>query len=42
MTAVAAFVGLAATTAAAAPDFPCKTAKLIVPWKAGGGTHVIF
>ncbi len=21
---------------------PCSTAKLIVPWKAGGGTHVIF
>jgi tripartite-type tricarboxylate transporter receptor subunit TctC len=20
----------------------CKTAKLIVPWKAGGGTHIIF
>ena len=25
-----------------AADIPCKTAKLIVPWKAGGGTHVIF
>ena len=21
---------------------PCSTAKLIVPWKAGGGTHVLF
>jgi tripartite-type tricarboxylate transporter receptor subunit TctC len=42
MTAAATFVGLAATTAAAAPNIPCKTAKLIVPWKAGGGTHVIF
>lgn len=21
---------------------PCQTAKLIVPWKAGGGTHIIF
>jgi len=42
MTAVAAVVGMAATTAAAAPNIPCKTAKLIVPWKAGGGTHVIF
>jgi tripartite-type tricarboxylate transporter receptor subunit TctC len=26
----------------AAPNIPCSTAKLIVPWKAGGGTHVIF
>ena len=25
------------TTAKAAPKIPCKTAKLIVPWKAGGG-----
>ncbi len=25
-----------------AADIPCKTAKLIVPWKAGGGTHVLF
>ena len=38
----------AATTAmlAAAPsqaaDIPCDTAQLIVPWAAGGGTHVIF
>ena len=30
------------TTAQAAPKIPCKTAKLIVPWKAGGGTHVLF
>jgi len=27
---------------ASAADVPCETAKLIVPWKAGGGTHVIF
>lgn len=27
---------------AQAASIPCKTAKLIVPWKAGGGTHVIF
>ena len=26
----------------AAPKIPCSTAKLIVPWKAGGGTHVLF
>lgn len=25
-----------------AADIPCDTARLIVPWKAGGGTHVIF
>lgn len=25
-----------------AAEPPCSTAKLIVPWKAGGGTHVIF
>jgi len=25
-----------------AADIPCDTAKLIVPWKPGGGTHVIF
>ena len=27
---------------ASAANIPCKTAKLIVPWKAGGGTHVLF
>ena len=31
-----------AGTGASAADFPCSTAKLIVPWKAGGGTHIIF
>jgi tripartite-type tricarboxylate transporter receptor subunit TctC len=44
------FVGLAAATltaavissGAAAADIPCGTAKLIVPWGAGGGTDVIF
>ena len=30
------------TSVASAADIPCKTAKLIVPWKAGGGTQVIF
>ncbi len=40
---VMALAGLMAPTAAqAAPKIPCKTAKLIVPWKAGGGTHVLF
>ncbi len=28
--------------AAAAAKIPCSTAKLIVPWKAGGGTDIIF
>jgi len=42
MTAVAAFVGLAAGSAAAAPNIPCKTAKLIVPWKAGGGRQAVI
>ncbi|MDJ0895263.1 MAG: tripartite tricarboxylate transporter substrate binding protein [Alphaproteobacteria bacterium] len=28
--------------AAQALDLPCRTAKLIVPWGAGGGTDVIF
>jgi len=27
---------------ASAAKIPCSTAKLIVPWKAGGGTHVLF
>lgn len=31
-----------ATVSASAAEVPCSTAKLIVPWKAGGGTHVIF
>jgi tripartite-type tricarboxylate transporter receptor subunit TctC len=35
-------IALAPMQASAAADIPCKTAKLIVPWKAGGGTHIIF
>lgn len=35
-------LAFAPTQASAAADIPCKTAKLIVPWKAGGGTHIIF
>jgi tripartite-type tricarboxylate transporter receptor subunit TctC len=35
-------IALAPGQAAAAPNLPCSTAKLIVPWKAGGGTHIIF
>ena len=38
--AVAAFTPSAAEAAGTAPK--CSTAKLIVPWKAGGGTQVIF
>ncbi len=30
------------TPAQAAVSIPCTTAKLIVPWGAGGGTHVLF
>ncbi len=37
----AAFSVLGASSALA-QKIPCSTAKLIVPWKAGGGTHVIF
>ncbi len=39
---VALAVGVTLSGAAQAADIPCKTAKLIVPWKAGGGTHVLF
>ena len=38
----AAFLALSVTGAIAAPDIPCGTAKLIVPWGAGGGTDIIF
>ena len=34
-----AMLGAAPSNAA---DIPCDTAQLIVPWAAGGGTHVIF
>ncbi|MBO6521773.1 MAG: tripartite tricarboxylate transporter substrate binding protein [Rhodospirillales bacterium] len=40
--AVSAFTAFAPGNAHAAPEFSCSTAKLIVPWKAGGGTAVIF
>ncbi len=35
-------VAASVSTTAHAADIPCDTAKLIVPWKAGGGTHIIF
>ncbi|MCH8196611.1 MAG: tripartite tricarboxylate transporter substrate binding protein, partial [Proteobacteria bacterium] len=42
-TGVAVVMALApAGPASAAPEFPCRTAKLIVPWGPGGGTGVIF
>jgi len=33
---------LAVSGPALAVEIPCDTAQLIVPWKAGGGTHVLF
>ena len=39
---IAALAVVLATVPAQSADFRCSTAKLIVPWKAGGGTHVIF
>ncbi|NNF79735.1 MAG: tripartite tricarboxylate transporter substrate binding protein [Rhizobiales bacterium] len=41
-TLAAAAFAVAGNTSASAADIPCDTAQLIVPWKAGGGTHVIF
>ncbi len=38
----AAALAVSGTMAASAAEIPCDTARLIVPWKAGGGTHVIF
>jgi tripartite-type tricarboxylate transporter receptor subunit TctC len=38
----AAALAVSGTMAARAAEIPCSTARLIVPWKAGGGTHVIF
>ncbi len=40
--AAAAVTIVAGAAPAGAVTLPCNTAKLIVPWKAGGGTHVIF
>lgn len=39
---IAAFGMSAPAPAEAATELSCDTAQLIVPWKAGGGTHVIF
>lgn len=38
----AAAIALAGLGSATAQDIPCDTAKLIVPWAPGGGTHIIF
>ena len=38
----AAALAVLAATPAQSAEIPCETAQLIVPWKAGGGTHVIF
>jgi tripartite-type tricarboxylate transporter receptor subunit TctC len=35
-------LGFGQERAEAATELSCDTAQLIVPWKAGGGTHVIF
>ncbi|MCG8511501.1 MAG: tripartite tricarboxylate transporter substrate binding protein [Rhodospirillales bacterium] len=37
-----AFAAAMAPTGVKAADIPCGTAKLIVPWGAGGGTDVLF
>ncbi len=44
MTMTAAAFGLAGIVAApaAAADIPCSTARVIVPWKAGGDTDIVF
>ncbi len=39
---IAAAMAAMAVAPAQAVEFPCRTAKLIVPWGAGGGTGVIF
>ncbi len=39
---IGAFSVMTPTSVDAAPKFTCSTAQLIVPWKAGGGTHILF
>ncbi|MEM9139895.1 MAG: tripartite tricarboxylate transporter substrate binding protein [Pseudomonadota bacterium] len=39
---VAGVFAVAAPAPSQAAELSCDTAQLIVPWKAGGGTHVIF
>ena len=40
--AIAAGVAMMSTAAVATPKLPCDTAQLIVPWKPGGGTQVLY
>jgi len=42
LAAASALCAFAGVLPAQAADMSCTTAKLIVPWKAGGGTHIIF
>ncbi len=42
LAAAAVAVAMTAGPVQAAPEIPCGTAKLIVPWSPGGGTDVIF
>ncbi|MFK5980534.1 MAG: tripartite tricarboxylate transporter substrate binding protein [Rhizobiaceae bacterium] len=42
LTSAAIVAGLVMGAPAGAADLGCKTAKLIVPWGAGGGTDIIF
>lgn len=39
---VAAAFALGPVSALAAPKIPCSTAKMVVPWKAGGDTDLVF
>ncbi len=41
-TAAIAVATVAAPLSALAADIPCSTAKVIVPWKAGGDTDIVF
>ena len=40
--AIAAGVAMVSSAASATPKLPCDTAQLIVPWKPGGGTQVLY
>ena len=40
--AIAAGVAMVSSAAFATPKLPCDTAQLIVPWKPGGGTQVLY
>ena len=40
--AIATGVAMVSSAAFATPKLPCDTAQLIVPWKPGGGTQVLY